>query len=595
MALHVLAAFVLSLFSQAEVDDTRWRSFLDDADKQVRIAHTNLKEESVKQNWMTRTAFEENIVRYISKSYDPPFHQAISRAMEIPERSSVREEAAKRSATWALNLKGMARQVIGSRLIQKNRNNGQPMQLPRWVTVEEAQQSLPKNSLLIEFVKFKHAGKEGRLWYAAWLIPSLLDKEGRKDALPIRYQDLGDAAEAEKQAKDLHEAISRKEGIESAELLPKLAKMKKTLLGPFPTDQLEGRECWFLSPAADIWLVPFAALPIPNDVKVLTEPKEDKPYPGKWYEIEDHTISYLLSGRDVVLLPSLHPPASEPANRTDLFLVGNPAIQTPKGRNQPPAPTESRRAGHLFVKEVNKAGPFGPNKGFANVAEAVMPLFSQADARLGTKATEEAALSPRGEPAIAVFCTHGFYLPLPSKELRAELPFVDHIDPLMRCGLILVPGDKTLEKSDRLRIDKDDPADGILTSTEIVERCKKFTRTELVVLVACQTAPGQTILAGDSLASLRHAFQMVGARLVVATSWEIPLDAFSNDPTVSIVKDFFGELQRGGKAGGEQTTYEQALRKAQLNVLYRNKKDEGPRVPPRDWAAFSVTGYYRER
>ncbi len=115
--------------------------------------------------------------------------------------------------------------------------------------------------------------------------------------------------------------------------------------------------------------------------------------------------------------------------------------------------------------------------------------------------------------------------------------------------------------------------DGILTALEVAEL--DLTRAQMVVLSACVSALGQQA-SGEGLLGLQRAFQMAGARTVVASLW--PVD---NDVASQLMNDFYRNLW------DKKLSAIEALRKAQLEVKNHGQGDSGH---PRYWAAWVLSG-----
>jgi CHAT domain-containing protein len=134
--------------------------------------------------------------------------------------------------------------------------------------------------------------------------------------------------------------------------------------------------------------------------------------------------------------------------------------------------------------------------------------------------------------------------------------------------------------------------DGILTALEVADL--DLRGAELVVLSACDTGQG-LVAGGEGLFGLQRAFQLAGARAVVASMWKV-----DDEVTQRLMTRFYANLWQ------KQLPPLEALRQAQLSILtdgagstrQRGPGSEKPipadtklaRAHPRLWAAWVLSG-----
>ncbi len=139
--------------------------------------------------------------------------------------------------------------------------------------------------------------------------------------------------------------------------------------------------------------------------------------------------------------------------------------------------------------------------------------------------------------------------------------------------------------------------DGILTSLDISGI--DLRNVDTVVLSACETGLGTT-LNGEGALGLQRAFQVAGAKTVVASLWKV------DDQATAMLMDAFYENLWTAKLGKIES-----LRQAQLKMLREGAtwkitslprglaiseaqpKMDGERLPPYYWAAFVLSGDWR--
>jgi CHAT domain-containing protein/Tfp pilus assembly protein PilF len=131
---------------------------------------------------------------------------------------------------------------------------------------------------------------------------------------------------------------------------------------------------------------------------------------------------------------------------------------------------------------------------------------------------------------------------------------------------------------------------GILTALEVEQL--DLGHLDLATLSACETGLGNTA-GGEGVLGLQRAFQVAGAKTVVATLWTI-----DDNASRSLMVDFYENLWK------KKLPKLEALRQAQLTMLREGIKrglsleddrpaDKNRRLPPYYWAAFELSGDWR--
>ncbi len=207
----------------------------------------------------------------------------------------------------------------------------------------------------------------------------------------------------------------------------------------------------------------------------------------------------------------------------------------------------------------------------------------------GGKATEEALRQMSGKYRYLHLATHGYFAP---PELRSALGPSDKptrpgtdlfgaggvagFHPGLLSGLALAGANVRPTPSGR--------DDGILTALEVAEL--DLAKVELAVLSAYETGLGE-VAGGEGLLGLQRAFQVAGARSVVASLWKV-----HDRQTQYLMTRFYEHLWR------KKLPPREALRAAQLEMLREGyQRDLVPidelrkteRVPPYYWAAFVLS------
>ncbi|NLN93240.1 MAG: tetratricopeptide repeat protein [Candidatus Hydrogenedens sp.] len=336
-------------------------------------------------------------------------------------------------------------------------------------------------------------------------------------------------------------------------------------------EYLSPRTRLFIAPDADLFLLPFEAMPLDGENRALPR-----------YLLEEFDFIYLNTGRDLV------PMAKRPQSRDEkksATIVSNPSLNMkasdrlekvvqwmnakdlqPSLEELSPTRPVSERGKEKTSEDLEATMGGGESIPVDDVLNLLKPIdgaedfvakllkeqrFSSVNLLEGTAALEECILNQEEAPQILQILSHGVFLPVP-EYLQKDSPLrlssdlnqasQSFEDPLMRSFLALA-GAAVLTSGHIYRSGEQyftaeewlarEPAeeedeylsiplnDGRLTAYEVSGL--NLRKTELVALTACNTAVGE-VGAGTSVAGLRRAFTAAGAHSMIMAQWEVPVD-----------------------------------------------------------------------
>jgi CHAT domain-containing protein len=356
----------------------------------------------------------------------------------------------------------------------------------------------------------------------------------RRDA-EIQWRDLGPADEINLTVAALREAL-RDEHRRDARELARTADRK--IMQPLRALAGDAKQL-LLSPDGDLNLIPFEALLDEN---------------GR-YLVEDYSISYLTTGRDLLRMQTLQTSLSGPVVVANPFF-GEPPVATARAGDRRRSVTTGGDRSSLY---------FAPLTGTSEEARSIKSLFPDASILAGREANK-AALKRLQAPAILHIATHGFFFSespqTPAGGKRAVQANVKVDNPLLRSGLALA-GANLNNSGD----------DGVLTALEASGL--NLWGTKVVTLSACETGLGD-VKNGEGVYGLRRAFLLAGAQTLVMSLWPV-----SDRVTRETMTAYYTGLKSGLTRG-------EALRQAQLALLRRKGRQH-----PFYWAGFIQAGDWR--
>jgi CHAT domain-containing protein len=298
--------------------------------------------------------------------------------------------------------------------------------------------------------------------------------------------------------------------------------------------------------------------------------------PGSFL-IEEQAVALVPVPR---LLPELL--AGKSAAKDSLLLVG--AVDFDTGLPE-------RSAGPVVaLSRGGKQLAFGPLPATEREIAAVRTTFAGTHAEAsveelhGSAATPLALLCRAPEHRYLHLATHGFFAP-PAMQSAASSALVEAPESLVSLlgpagrgaiGTTLTAWHPGLLSGLALAGANDPTGAGVLSALEV--QSLDLRGTELVVLSACETGLGD-VAGGEGVFGLQRAFQLSGARTVVASLWSV------NDTVTQRLMDrFYDNLWSKGMVRLE------ALRQAQLGILFTDEDGQRERTHPSLWAGWVLSG-----
>ncbi len=456
----------------------------------------------------------------------------------------------------------------------------------RNLTLTDIARSLPPQSALVDFIQYRrydfaakgtpNGWKEQRC--AAYLTFPLA---GASTNVVVERVDLGEAAPINEAVELVCKRMSA--GQFAAKDLPAaLQKLSQLVYAPL-AEHLKNVSHLIICPDGQLSRLPFEMLQV-----------------GNKFLVEEKTISYVTSGREVVRLAS----SKSNVQSSKPLVMGNPDFDFdlksfPEKRvtRVPNSNEETRAESGASVAHSSENGlavtrslsrdyrglKFPPLPGAEAEARSVAKLLG-GDGVLRLRAeAREAELKSVQSPRVLDLATHGFFLSdqefSPTNSGNAELLVglgapqrvsttkTDWENPLVRCGIALAGANRARQIPNAVA------EDGLLTGLEA--SLLNLQGTELVILSACDSGAGEVKI-GEGVMSLCLAFRIAGAETVLASHWKV-----SDKATSLLMTEFMHRWRAGGSRAN-------AWREAQLTLL-RSKDFSNPFF----WSAFTLTGQWR--
>lgn len=449
--------------------------------------------------------------------------------LQLGSTSSKLTPAERQAQLAALTEEIEQREAVISRRSAEFRAAAQP------ITLSNVQAALPADAALVEVVSYRPVdpkAQQGAKFGAARYLAYVARREGEP-----QFVELGDAATIDRSVERLRVALRDAKAAargdagaskEAARALDEqVMRPVRALLGA--TRRI------FLSPDGALNLIPYASL------------VDER---GK-YLVEDYTLTYLTSGRDLLRL------GTTGESRQPPLVLANPLFDDTGASDGKTETLDATARRDVAFDDVDFSKiRYVPLPGTAEEAKALGSLLPGARL-LSTRDATEAALKQLQAPRVLHVATHGFFLKDEAsangtRGLGLGAPGdVRGKNLLLRSGLILAGVNQRQSGANE---------DGVLTAAEAAGL--DLWGTKLVVLSACETGLGD-VKNGAGVYGLRRALVLAGSESQVMSLWQV-----SDAATRDLMKAYYARLQ-----AGEGRT--DALRQVQLEMLRKGTVAQG--------------------
>ena len=472
----------------------------------------------------------------------------------------------KKRDVWNRQLEKLTtdKEALERELAQKSQSFRQDQELKN-LTPSKLLELLPADTALIDFLVYRHSqpdpNKKGK-WISADRLTAFVLKPG----VTIERLDLGPMAPIEKAIDQWRASYKKQPGKDHPGI-----ELRRLLWLPLEK-HVAGAKTVIISPDGALGRLPFAALPGSKDGTYL---------------LEDVALTVIPVPR---LLPILLDKKSETAKDLSLLLVGDVDFATAAAGKADVGTRVAATGTRSGERKQWKRLP-GTKGEILVIRDAFEQRFADGKVKVlrGEQATQSSLRELASKYSHLHLATHGFFAP---PEVRSALAADDKdrlagslfgeqgvkgFHPGLLSGLVFAGANKPPAPGQ---------GDGILTALEVAEL--DLGKVELAVLSACETGLGK-VAAGEGILGLQRAFQVAGAKSVVASLWSV-----DDEATRKLMERFYENHWQ------KKMSKADALRQAQLAMLrgelVRGAELEGEknsRLPPFYWAAFVLSGDWR--